>query len=110
MPRFERWDVVAVPLPYAERPIQQRRPALVLAADLGGSRNLLWVLMISAAAHPRWPEDVEIDDHGAAGLPIASLVRTAKIATIEAGAASKIGGLTRPCAAQVAAITKRRFP
>ncbi len=47
--------------------------------------------MITAAANPRWPEDVEIDDHARAGLPIASVVRTAKIATIEARAASKLG-------------------
>jgi hypothetical protein len=53
MPPFERWDVVAVPFPYVERPIQQRRPALVVAAGLG-------------------------DPHD---LP--SLVRAAKIATIE---------------------------
>jgi mRNA interferase MazF len=80
MPRFERWDVVAVPFPYVERPIQQRRPALVVAADLGGPHDLLWVLMITAAANPRWPDDVEIDNHDSAGLPIASVVRTAKIA------------------------------
>jgi mRNA interferase MazF len=52
MPRFERWDVVAVPFPYVERPIQQRRPALVVAADLGGPHDLLWILMITAAANP----------------------------------------------------------
>ena len=92
MPRFELWDVVAVPFPYVERPIQQRRPALVVAAGLGAAQDLLWVLMITAAANPRWPEDVEIDDHARAGLPITSVVRTAKLATIEARAASKLGG------------------
>jgi hypothetical protein len=33
MPRFERWDVVAVPFPYVERPIQQRRPARLPIAE-----------------------------------------------------------------------------
>jgi mRNA interferase MazF len=109
MPRFERWDVVAVPFPYVERPIQQRRPALVVAADLGGPHDLLWVLMITAAANPRWPDDVEIDNHDSAGLPIASVVRTAKIATIEARAASKLGEIQRRTMAQVAAVLRRRL-
>jgi mRNA interferase MazF len=79
MPRFEPWQIVAVPFPYVERPIQQRRPALIVAAGLGEARDLLWVLMITAAANRRWPDDVEIDDHTAAGLPIPSVVRTAKL-------------------------------
>jgi mRNA interferase MazF len=99
MPRFELWDVVAVPFPYVERPIQQRRPVLVVAADLGAPHDLLWVLMITAAANPRWPDDVEIADHEDAGLPIPSVVRTAKIATIEARAASKLGSIQRQASA-----------
>jgi hypothetical protein len=63
--------VVAVPFPYVERMVQQRRPALVVAAGLG-AHDLLWVLMITAAVNPRWPDDVEIIDHEAAGLPIPS--------------------------------------
>jgi mRNA interferase MazF len=98
-----------VPFPYVERPIQQRRPALVVAADLGGPHDLLWVLMITAAANPRWPDDVEIDNHDSAGLPIASVVRTAKIATIEARAASKLGEIQRRTMAQVAAVLRRRL-
>jgi mRNA interferase MazF len=65
--------------------------------------------MITAAANPRWPEDVEIDDHAQAGLPIASVVRTAKIATMEARAASKLGRIQRQITAQVAALLKRGF-
>jgi mRNA interferase MazF len=109
MPRFERWDVIAVPFPYVERPIQQRRPALVVAAGLGGSLDLLWVLMITSAVNPRWPEDVEIEDHARAGLPIASIVRTAKIATIEARAASRLGMISGQNAARVAAILRQRL-
>ena len=46
MPRFERWTVVSVPFPYVERPIRQRRPALVVLTGLGVAQDLLWVLMI----------------------------------------------------------------
>jgi mRNA interferase MazF len=83
---------------------------MVVAAGLGGSLDLLWVLMITSAANPRWPEDVEIDDHGRAGLPIASIVRTAKIATIEARAASQLGAISGQSAFRVAAILRQRFP
>jgi mRNA interferase MazF len=110
MPRFERWDVIAVPFPYVEPPIQQRRPALVVASGLGGSLDLLWVLMITSAANPRWPEDVEIDDRDGAGLPIASIVRTAKIATIEARAANRLGMISGQSAARVATILRQRLP
>jgi mRNA interferase MazF len=110
MPRFDRWDVIAVPFPYVERPIQQRRPALVVAAGLGGTLDLLWVLMITSAANPRWPEDVDIDEHERAGLPIASVVRTAKIATIEARAANRLGMLSEHSAALVTALLRQRLP
>jgi mRNA interferase MazF len=33
MPIFETWDIVRVPFPYVERPVRQRRPALVIAAE-----------------------------------------------------------------------------
>jgi mRNA interferase MazF len=110
MPRFKRWDVVAVPFPYVERPILQRRPALVVTTGLGGPHDLLWVLMITAAANPRWEEDVAIDDQKRAGLPIPSVVRTTKIATMEARAASRLGTISRRSAAQVAAILRQRIP
>ena len=81
--------------------------SLVVAAGLGGSLDLLWVLMITSAVNPRWPEDVEIDDHEGAGLPIASIVRTAKIATIEARAANRLGMLSGHRAARVAALLRQ---
>jgi mRNA interferase MazF len=110
MPRFKPWQIVAVPFPYVERPIQRRRPTLVIAAELGASKDLLWVLMITAAANRRWPGDVVIDDYGAAGLPIPSVVRTAKIATISATVAEGLGGLPEANVAEVAAVLRKRLP
>lgn len=109
MPRFEPWQIVAVPFPYVERPVQRRRPTLVVAAGLGESQDLLWVLMITAAAHRRWPGDVEIDDHASAGLPIPSVVRTAKIATIAASYAQPLGTLPEAQAAEVTTILHQRL-
>ncbi len=109
MPRFEPWQIVAVPFPYVERPIQQRRPTLVVAAGLGDSYDLLWVLMITAAANRRWPYDVEINDHTAAGLPIPSVIRTAKIATISASVATRLGVLPAANVAEIVAILRKRL-
>jgi mRNA interferase MazF len=96
MPRFERWTIVSVPFAYVERSIRQRRPALVVSAGLGAAQGLVWVLMITAAANRGWPDDIAIDDHAAAGLPIPSIVRTAKIATIAALDAQPLGALPAP--------------
>ena len=92
MPTFEAWDVVAVPFPYTDRPVRQRRPALVLAANgLEAEHGLLWVLMITSAENRGWPGDVPIADSSLAGLPVPSVIRTAKIATIEAKEAERLG-------------------
>ena len=94
MQTCEPFDVVAVPFPYIEREVRKRRPTLVVCSPgLVKKHGLLWVLMITAAAHRGWPDDVEIDDHAAAGLPIRSIVRTAKIATIAGGDARRLGTL-----------------
>ena len=89
------WDVVRVPFPYADRPIRQRRPALVVAVpDKGTGPGLIWVLMITSAQNRGWDGDVAIVEFASAGLPVASLVRTDKIATIELRDAEPIGHLT----------------
>jgi mRNA interferase MazF len=94
MATFEVWDVIAVPFPYTDRPVQQRRPALIVARhNEAGSPALLWVLMITSARHRRWVGDVEISNLATAGLPVASIVRSAKIATIEMQDAKCIGHL-----------------
>lgn len=94
MPTFETWDIVKVPFPYAERPIRQNRPALVIAAEDAKARHgLLWLAMITSAANPGWEDDVAISDLRAAGLPVPSLVRPAKLATIEARDTQRLGAL-----------------
>jgi len=110
---FEVWDVIKVPFPYTGRPVQQRRPALVIGRhDEEGSPALLWVLMITSASHRRWVGDVEISDLEMVGLPAASIVRTAKIVTIEAQKAQRMGRLSasnRPTIRdQIAALLERK--
>ncbi|MDR3515526.1 MAG: type II toxin-antitoxin system PemK/MazF family toxin [Azospirillaceae bacterium] len=94
MPDYSPWDVIKVPFPYTDRPVRERRPAVVVAADgLQQEHGLLWVLMITSAANPGWPGDVAVSDLAIAGLPADSVVRTAKIATIDAREAERIGRL-----------------
>ena len=91
MPGFEVWDLVKVPFPYTNRPVQQRRPALVVAFRIApGTPELLWVLMVTSAANRGWPGDVAVSDLAAAGLPAASVMRSTMI---EARDAERIGHL-----------------
>lgn len=95
MPIFETWDIVKVPFPYADRPVRQRRPALVVTAgDLQTNHSLVWVLMITSAENRGWPSDVPLSDLGTAGLPSPSVVRTAKVTVIDCGDAERLGTLT----------------
>jgi mRNA interferase MazF len=89
---MEPGDIIKVPFPYTNRPVFQRRPALVVAR-IAHERTptLLWVLMVTSAENRGWPGDVEITDLPLAGLPVASVIRTAKIATIEEKDAEKLG-------------------
>jgi len=83
---FEVWDIVKVPFPYTDRPVRQRRPALVVAAgEIEVTHGLIWLLMITSAENRGWPDDVRISDLRTAGLPAPSIVRPAKIATVDAG-------------------------
>lgn len=94
MPAFEIGAIVRVPFPYVEKDRRHHRPALVISKPLGPDGSLVWVLMITAAENAGWPGDVPVGGPPeATGLPIPSIVRTAKIATIESASASLIGTL-----------------
>ena len=96
MANFKPWDVVKVPFPYTDRPVRQYRPGLVVSVGPAPSdRGLLWVLMITSADNRGWDDDVAISDLETAGLPAPSVVRCAKIATIEGHDAERIGSLPR---------------
>lgn len=102
MPTFKRGDVVKVPFPYTDRATRQSRPALVVSsASLEQNHALLWVLMITSAGNRGWPGDLDITDLVAAGLPVASVIRTAKIATIESADASRLGKISAATLKQV---------
>ena len=110
MPVFEQGDLVKVPFPYTNRPTRQSRPALVVAGGNSGNDDdplgLLWVVMVTSAENRGWPGDIALPDLAGTGLPAPSLVRTAKIATIEARDATPLGkvepGVLRQVMARIA--------
>ncbi len=110
MPTFEPGDLIKVPFPYTDRPVRQRRPALVVSAPpLQQEHGLLWVLMVTSAENKRWSSDVGIEDHEAAGLPAPSVIRTAKIATIEAADGQHLGNLPPEVMSTVLDIVRKRL-
>jgi mRNA interferase MazF len=96
MATFSQGDVVKVPFRYTDRSTRQSRPALVVSsARLQDAHNLLWVVMITSAENRGWPGDVPITALARAGLPAASVIRPAKIATIDAADATKLGSISQ---------------
>ena len=92
MASFKQGDVIKVPHPYTDRPTRQSRPALVVSTGaLEDAHGLLWVMMITSAENRGWPGDVPVTSLAVAGLPAPSVIRTAKIATIESSDAARLG-------------------
>jgi mRNA interferase MazF len=102
MTGFKAGDVIWVSFPYVESERSKVRPALVVSDNMSGPENtLLWAMMITNALRPDWPGDLIIQDHASVGLPHPSKIRTAKIATLEAAAAERIGQIGADLMAEV---------
>ncbi|HTY94069.1 MAG TPA: type II toxin-antitoxin system PemK/MazF family toxin [Steroidobacteraceae bacterium] len=102
MAAFSQGDVVKVPFPYTDRATRQARPALVVSVPaLQDAHGLLWLVMITSAENRGWPDDVPITALSRAGLPAPSVIRPAKIATIEASDATKLGTISAALIKQV---------
>jgi mRNA interferase MazF len=100
--RFDPFDIVVVPFPYAHRLAEKRRPALVISNRKLAIHGLIWVAMITSADNEAWSSDVAITDLKRAGLPAPSVVRPAKIACIEPGRIDrKVGRLDKVAARAV---------
>lgn len=92
MPSFKQGQVIKVSFPYTDRSTRQSRPALVVSTGgIEDAHGQLWVAMITSAQNRGSPGDVPVNDLALAGLPVASVIRTAKIATIEASDAASLG-------------------
>lgn len=104
-------SIVSVPFPYVDRLAEKRRPALVISSGkLLDAHGLVWVAMITSAANPRWADDIRVSEHKPCGLPAPSVIRPAKIATIEVSRiANVLGELRGDDRSQVIAYFKAAF-
>jgi mRNA interferase MazF len=107
--RFDAFDIVVVPFPYAGRLAEKRRPALVVSNRKLAPLGLIWVAMITSADNAPWSCDVAIDDLERAGLPAPSVVRIAKIACIEPSRIERRAGRLDKAAAKVVAQKLKGF-
>lgn len=93
-----------MPFPYTDTATRQFRPALVVSTGgIDDTHGLLWVLMITSAENRGWPGDVAVSNLRSAGLPVPSVIRTAKIATIEVSDAAALGKVSVATMQQVMA-------
>ncbi len=110
MASFSQGAVVKVPFPYTDRSTRQSRPALVVSTpSLEDAHHLLWVVMITSAENRGWPSDVAIDALAGTGLPVPSVIRPSKIATIDASDATKLGTISDSLLQQVMEKIDRTF-
>ena len=80
---------------------------MISSGLLEDSHRLVWVVMITSAENRGWSGDVPVIDLALAGLPAPSLIRTAKIATIDAADAAKLGRLSAASLRKVLAAIAR---
>ena len=81
MTRYKRGDILVTNFPFVDSSAGKRRPVMCLSSiQPKRGIKLYWVLMITSTELKGWKGDVLISDHKAAGLPIPSIIRTAKIA------------------------------
>ncbi|MBK1667944.1 hypothetical protein CKO28_07835 [Rhodovibrio sodomensis] len=85
MAAYRPGDIVVVPFPFADYPdTVKRRPAVVISrTSLADKTGLYWIVMITSAENAGWPDDVHVPDDPSTGLPAPSVVRPAKLATVE---------------------------
>ena len=80
----KQFDIIVVPFPYSDQLAEKRRPALVVSSNAFIKKHqLLWVMMITSATNTKKPDDISLAANSQTGLPVASLIRPSKIATIE---------------------------
>jgi mRNA interferase MazF len=98
---FERFSVVVIPFPFADRAATRRRPAVVVSApeELGRHAGHSVLAMITSAANPPWPLDVALTDLEAAGLPRPSVVRM-KLFTLDDRLVLRVAGRLAPADAE----------
>jgi len=104
------YDVVLVPFPFTNLSATKKRPCLVLASFAPSklTEHLIVAMMTSNLASIAFPADIEVKDLNTAGLPKATLIRLAKVVTIDGSIVDKkLGRLSKSDQARVCTELKR---
>src|SRR5262249_42282768 len=107
---FDAWDVVAVPFPFSDRPGAKRRPAVILSGKTFNQRGHAIMSMITTKDQPPWPGDHRISDLKAAGLHVPCLVRLKMFTLDDRLVQRRLGRLSPPDRASVAAHLRAFMP
>jgi mRNA interferase MazF len=85
------FDVVLVPFPFSDLSTTKQRPCLALASirQKGRPDHVIVAMMTSQVDGLSFPHDLRVQDLAAAGLPKPSLIRLAKVITLETGMIKK---------------------
>lgn len=96
MGTYDRYDLALTLFPFSEKRGAKVRPVAVLShASFNGDHGCAICAMVTTASQTRWPSDVDLVDHGEAGLRTPSVVRM-KIFTLQTDRlAGRIGVLSR---------------
>jgi mRNA interferase MazF len=98
---------VVVPFPYSDRATDKVRPAVVLSSPQHMQTGVCYLAMVTSAANPGWPGDVPVSNLRGAGLPAPSVVRPAKIMTLNASSiVRRLGALPKADQVQVVAAVR----
>jgi len=99
---------VVVPFPYSDQATDKVRTAVVLSSQrqMQGT-GVCYLAMVTSAANPRWPGDVPVSNLRGAGLPAPSVVRPAKIMTLnDSRIVKRLGALPKADQSHVVAAVR----
>jgi mRNA interferase MazF len=93
---YKSFEVVAVPLPFTDRKVEKRRPALILSDEIRFNRSSdqSVLAMITGQKNADWPLDTKITENRSAGLSAPSKVRMKLFTLDNRLIVKKIGMLT----------------
>jgi mRNA interferase MazF len=76
MPTYRQFDVVVVPFPFVDLPVQKLRPALLLSRpEFHEADGHAILAMVTSANRSHWSSDIVLREIGPTGLVHPSVVR-----------------------------------
>lgn len=105
-------DVVLVPFPFVDMPMNKKRPALVLSSykNFNIKSGACIMTMVTTKNHSPWPFDTEIIDFIDAGLSVPSIIRMKLFTLDKKLIIKKLGSLSKRDCDQLVVSLQKIFP